>query len=236
MTSASASRSRAHAEIAAAWHAIAGEGHDDVLADVLRRHAEAHRHYHTAEHVMSVVSHLDALITDTLITDKTGADMTGEHIDRDALIAAALFHDSIYEPRSATNEASSADLADVYLARIGWPATRRHTVAALIRSTARHDGSGRADALLSDADLAVLGADPDEYAEYVSAVRAEHADLPDDLWRAGRADVLRGFIGRPHVYKTATMLARREQQARRNMQHELDILVSAAQAPGSPAP
>ncbi len=202
-------------EIRAAWRAVAGDGHDDIIDDVLVRHGEVHRRYHTAEHVMWVLRRVADLVRGTDPTDS---------IDGDAIIVAALFHDAVYDPLSLTNEADSAALAVTHLSSLGWTADRREDVAALILATARHDATSATAAVLVDADLAVLGASPDEYRVYSAAVRAEYEHVPDEQWRIGRAILLRRLLERPHIFATATMAAERERQARQNMAAELDTL------------
>lgn len=194
----------------------------DVIDDLLRRHAEPQRHYHTARHVDAVLRHVDAILA---VDADLGADpVVDPVVDRDLVVAAALFHDAIYDPASATNEADSAALAVEQLARLGWSDGRCREVAVLIEATAGHEATTPAAAVLLDADLAVLGADADTYDEYVRNVRAEYAAVPDDAWRSGRSAVLRGFLERPHIFATPTMAAQREAQARRNLGSELASL------------
>ena len=86
-------------------------------------------------------------------------------------------------PRNAPRSGPSRALA-------GRPAADE--VARLVRLTERHlpaddDANG---CVLSDADLAILAATPERYAEYAADVRREYAHVPDDLFRAGRAAVL----------------------------------------------
>lgn len=76
-------------------------------------------------------------------------------------------------------------------------------VARLVRLTATHDPRPAVDAgaLLCDADLAILAADPAGYDTYAAAVRWEYAHLPNEVFRAGRAAVLRSLLGRPALYR-----------------------------------
>jgi predicted metal-dependent HD superfamily phosphohydrolase len=150
----------------------------------------------------------------------------GDAIDRDAVVAAALFHDAIYDPRSATNEADSAALASEQLARLEWPQQRIDSVASLIESTAGHVASDPAAAVLLDADLAILGAPADAYREYVASVRQEYAFVTDEQWHSGRSAILHGFLDRPSIYVTPAMVAQREEQARINIAAELDALLT----------
>ena len=97
-----------------------------------------------------------------------------------------LYHDAIYDPRPDDNEALSAVLATNDLAEIGWSTERCAAVAAMVVATAGHlgdpavelrdTGNGATEtAMLLDADLAILGAEPGAYQAYVNGVRAEYA-------------------------------------------------------------
>ena len=96
--------SAAEAELRRSWRQIAGPDHALVIADLLARHREPHRRYHTATHVMWVLRHLAELI------DELPGDERNHH-DVAAILVAALFHDVIYDPTSSANEANSATLS-----------------------------------------------------------------------------------------------------------------------------
>jgi predicted metal-dependent HD superfamily phosphohydrolase len=202
-------------ELGRVWRRLvgvdAGRAGEAALDELLARHRQPHRRYHTATHVMWVLRHVDDLAA------------TNTPVDLDAVRAAALFHDAVYDPRSTTNEHDSAGLARRVLADCGWEPARVDRVAALIELTAGHvapDTDLGADILL-DADLAILGAEPAEYRAYVTGVRAEYAHVDDDAWRVGRAAVLRSFLDRPAIYRTTSMQAARERRARANLSAEL---------------
>lgn len=209
-------------ELRAAWHRIvadtaaaaAHEPLDHLLLSLLDRHREPHRRYHTATHVMWVLRHVDELVGDGVAP---GADLA-------AVRLAALYHDAVYEPRSDGNEAASAALAVATADRLGWPPERADAVRRLVMATAGHRPTGDDEALLVDADLAVLGGDPASYSAYVTGVRAEYAHVSDADWRVGRAAVLRGFLDAPAVYHTEPMRRRRESRARANLTAELATL------------
>jgi predicted metal-dependent HD superfamily phosphohydrolase len=202
-------------ELGRVWRRLvgvdAGRAGDAALDELLARHRQPHRRYHTATHVMWVLRHIDDLAA------------ANTPVDLDAVRAAALFHDAVYDPRSPTNEHDSAGLARRVLADCGWEPARVDRVAALIELTAGHvapDTDLGADILL-DADLAILGAEPADYRSYVTGVRAEYAHVDDDAWRVGRAAVLRSFLERPAIYRTTSMQAARERRARANLSAEL---------------
>ena len=203
-------------ELGRVWRRLVGvdtgRAGDAALDELLARHRQPHRRYHTATHVMWVLRHIDDLAADST------------PVDLDAVRAAALFHDAVYDPRSPTNEHDSAVLARRVLADCGWEAARVERVAALIELTAGHDPAGDTDLgadILLDADLAILGAEPADYRAYVTGVRVEYAHVDDDGWRTGRAAVLRSFLDRPAIYRTASMQAARERRARANLSAEL---------------
>ena len=78
--------------------------------------------------------------------------------------------------------------------------------------------------MLYDADLAILAAAPDRYAEYAADVRREYAAAPDADFAAGRSQVLRSLLDRPSVYATEYGRDRWERLARANVEAELSVL------------
>jgi predicted metal-dependent HD superfamily phosphohydrolase len=202
-------------ELEVAWqrHVTA----DRTLLDrLLARHREKHRRYHTAAHVAWVIRHVDELASVEPI----------DHLDE--VVAAAFYHDAVYEPAYPANERASARLARRDLTSIGWDADAIERVASMIEATehgATHAGSVSGDgAVLLDADLAILGADPAGYSTYVTGVRAEYRHVTDDEWRTGRAAVLEEFLQRPTIYSTPTARDRWETGARANLAAELASL------------
>ena len=89
-------------------------------------------------------------------------------------------------------------------------------------ATARHDAPGEIDAaLVIDIDLAILGANPDRFAQYEAQIRAEHGAVPSDLFQDTRRALLAHFLARPALYTTAALRTRFEDQARKNLQRAL---------------
>jgi predicted metal-dependent HD superfamily phosphohydrolase len=205
-------------ELRAAWQAHVHPD-ADLLDRLLGRHRERHRRYHGTAHVRWVVRHVLELATVEPVDDL------------DAVVAAAFYHDAVYEPKHPANERASARLARRDLAALGspvpWDETRIGSVAAMIEGTATHLDPPDVDtAVLFDADLAVLGADVVGYDAYVTGVRAEYRHVADDDWRAGRAAVLEAFLERPAIYATDSGRRRWEARARANITGELAMLAA----------
>jgi predicted metal-dependent HD superfamily phosphohydrolase len=174
--------------------------------DIEERLIEAYsagRGYHDLRHLTEVLGRLDEL----------GAGGDAE------LVLAAWFHDAVYED-SGNNEARSAELAEAELAGTDVDAAE---VARLVRLTEHHDpepGDHRGEALC-DADLAILAADPDRYAEYAAGVRREYAAYPDADFRAGRLAVLEDLAARKAIFRTAYAREHWEPRARENLAREI---------------
>jgi predicted metal-dependent HD superfamily phosphohydrolase len=201
-------------ELEVAWQSHVGADRR-LLDGILARHREKHRRYHTADHVAWVIRHVVELAATEPV----------EHLDE--VVAAAFYHDAVYEPTYPANERASARLARRDLSGAGWADDAVERVAGMIEATEHvardtdlpDDAIDRA--VLLDADLAILGADPAGYSTYVAGIRSEYRHLDDDEWRTGRADVLRAFLDRPTIYATDSGRARWERRSRANLAAEL---------------
>jgi predicted metal-dependent HD superfamily phosphohydrolase len=197
--------------------ATAGDAELDAAArDLLGRWAEPWRRYHDETHLTAVLDVVDRYAS------------LAPNPDRVRL--AAWLHDAVYDPRAAAgaNERDSARLATGMLAALGVPSTVVTDVAMLVALTDGHAAAeGDQDgALLCDADLAILAADPDRYAAYAAAVREEYAHVPDDAFRAGRARVLRALLDLPSIYRVPPLRHAWEARARANLAGELASLTA----------
>ncbi|WP_307856894.1 HD domain-containing protein [Mycolicibacter acidiphilus] len=153
-------------------------------------------------------------------------DELAEHaVDADAVRLAAWYHDVVYRGRP-DDEENSARRAETDLNALGVPPGLIHEVGRLVRLTTSHDPAAgdRNGEVLSDADLAILAATPERYATYAAAVRAEYAHVPDEDFRAGRANVLRALLDGPSIYRTPHACTHWEASARANLGGELDDL------------
>jgi predicted metal-dependent HD superfamily phosphohydrolase len=100
--------------------------------------------------------------------------------------------------------------------------------ARLVRLTQAHkfEPGDRNAAVLCDADLAILGASPERYRQYAQEVRREYAEIPDEAFRPGRAEILRSLLEEPTLFRTAAARERYEERARANLTAEIEALTS----------
>ncbi|MGW2818882.1 HD domain-containing protein [Streptomyces sp. NPDC001415] len=204
-------RARWHTTLLAASPAAQPEPYADAL---LARWAEPHRRYHTTAHLQAVLDHIDVL---------------EQYADDPHLVRlAAWFHDAVYLPDRSENEERSARLAERALPEAGLSQEDTAEVARLVRLTVTHapeDGDANG-AVLCDADLAILAAAPDAYAAYAAAVREEYAFVPDEAFRAGRAEVLTQLLALPRLFRTPYGEREWEAPARENLEAELTLLTT----------
>ncbi|MEI5527222.1 hypothetical protein WB401_33935 [Streptomyces brasiliscabiei] len=176
---------------------------------LIARWAEPQRKYHTLDHLTAVLDRVEVL-------EEYAA-------DADLVRLAAWFHDAVYLPDRSENEERSARLAERALPEAGVSEERTAEVARLVRLTVTHDPADDDPngQVLCDADLAILASAPDAYAAYAAAVREEYGFVPDDAFRAGRADVLRQLLALPRLFRTAYGEREWEARARENLRAEL---------------
>ncbi len=186
------------------WPGDAAQG-DAIYRDLVARYGEPQRAYHTLAHVAVCLRWLDEVRP--LLARPTEAEW------------ALWFHDAVYDPRRADNEAQSAQLAAGALRAAGVDEDTVGRVADLIQLTA-HAMADLSDdaALVCDIDLAILGAEPAAFAAYDAAIRREYAWVPEDVFRRERARVLAGFVARRRIYHTPYFVDALEQRARANLE------------------
>lgn len=197
------------------WLALAGSDALDFGPSLIDCYQEPHRRYHTLAHLEHMLDVVDEL-----------ADAAD---DPKAVRYAAWFHDVVYEVGGApqlSNEERSARTAESVLSKIGEPEELVREVARLVRLTERHapDPGDRNGAVLCDADLAILGSDPEAYARYREQIRAEYRQIPEPDFRSGRAAILRDLLAQPRIYRTEAAHERYEAAARANLAAEIAAL------------
>ena len=177
-------------ELMARWNTTLPQ-QSEVGENLITRYREPHRHYHTTKHLLDVLTMIDQLADDH---------------DLFLVQLAAWYHDAIYAIPAGqlSNEEASARLALRELSLVGLEQEDLNQIARLVRLTETHlpgprDPEGE---LLCDADLSILASDPAQYADYVAAIRAEHAQAPEEQFLAGRLAVLSELADR-EIFRTS---------------------------------
>lgn len=183
----------------------------DLFAEITARYAEPHRFYHTSQHLAECFERWSNL---------------REQARHPAEVEVALwFHDAVYDTHSDSNEAHSADLALEAALRLGVGTLPAQRIYGLVMVT-RHATMpvGQDAQLITDTDLAILGAESTRFAEYEGQVRKEYTWVPENIFREQRANILRGLLQRPYIFSTDLFRARYEHQARENIRQSLEVL------------
>ncbi|MGJ7441255.1 HD domain-containing protein [Aquipuribacter sp. MA13-6] len=185
---------------------------EQVQVDLLGRWSEPHRTYHDRRHLEEVLERVEQL--------------SAHAEDADLVRCAAWWHDAVHDGRAGDDERASAALAHEQLVSLGVAGRHVRAVTDLVLVTISHDPGDPAEpdaAVLCDADLGILATDRSRYDEYAADVRQEYGHVPDELFAAGRAAVLRRLLSHRHLFRTPTATAW-EQTARDNLSRELDGL------------
>jgi predicted metal-dependent HD superfamily phosphohydrolase len=190
------------------WNALL-PGHEELGFELLERWGEEHRKYHSRSHLLAVLEALDLL--------------TAPAVPPLTVSLAAWFHDAVYEGVAGQDEEESARLAEDRLAGTGLPDSEIREVARLVRLTSTHrpepgDASG---ALLCDADLSVLGGDPEAYARYLASVRQDYAHVNDGDFARGRTAVVRHLLDLDPLFHGKRARELWSDAAKRNLEREL---------------
>lgn len=183
---------------------------DALWLEIETAYGHKKRFYHT-------LSHLDHFFN-MLISVKN------QFKNWDTVIIAIAYHDIVYSAVKSNNEEKSAQTAVERLSKINFPNDQIQFCETLILATKKHLPAGEEVNLFTDADLSVLGAKREEYQIYSENVRKEYSVFPDLIYNPGRKKVLMHFLAMERIYKTEYFFNQLEDQARKNLEWELNAL------------
>ncbi len=191
----------------------------DVGADLLERWTGPSRTYHNLRHLCDVLARVDELAEET-------------H-EPELVRLAAWYHGAVFDAanvaayanRGGEDEVASARLAREQLTDLGVPAAGVERVHELVIALVRHtaDPADFDCAVLCDADLAMLAAEPQRYKAYLHDVREEYADVPTPDYLRARERIVRKLLKRPSLF-VSPLGAAWEEPARQNLGAELHKL------------
>jgi predicted metal-dependent HD superfamily phosphohydrolase len=175
--------------------------------EVTHAYSAKGRHYHTLAHLDNLLAQLKPL--------------KAQFKNWNTVVLAIVYHDVVYNILKKNNEAKSADFAVNRLQSISFPAAQIEHCKKLILATQKHEPDGLEVNLFTDADLSVLGSEPEEYKLYAAQVRKEYGLYPDLIYNPGRKKVLQHFLAMVRIFKTDFFFEKYEIAARRNLKWEL---------------
>jgi len=176
----------------------------ETYQELIHVHSEAHRAYHTLEHISACLNHLD--------------DVTSNVDNAQEIEMALWFHDAVYEPFSASNEEDSAEWAADWLQERGANKAVISRIADHILDTKSHDKPKTLDGqYMLDIDLSILGTRPAVYDEYEINIRREYKRVPSFIFKKKRKTILQSFLARDRIYATDYFHDKLENQARINL-------------------
>jgi predicted metal-dependent HD superfamily phosphohydrolase len=202
---------------------------------LLARWRDPERRFHNLKHLVDVLARVDEL---------------GEETHEPAIVQlAAWYHGAVFDSAKykayatigGEDEVASALIAVEELTALGVPAERAQRVGDLVSMLVRHSPApGDMDAaVLCDADLAMLAAEPQKYKTYLQDVRAEYAHVPTPDYLRARARILSKLLARKTLFHSP-LSVQWESTARQNLQAELHRvereLATLTAASADPAP
>ena len=187
---------------------------ESTFVNLVKAYSSTARHYHNLHHLQHILSSL--------------TEVRELIVDFPALQLCAWFHDYIYDPQAIDNEMESAIAAERILSRLKINFDTVRLVQQIILSTRKHEPflEETDNLIFLDVDLSILGSSSDQYLAYSQAIRQEYGHLSDRDYQEGRKQVLTQFLARERIYYTDYFYQRLESTARKNLQTEIDNLMS----------
>ncbi|MEZ0261792.1 MAG: N-methyl-D-aspartate receptor NMDAR2C subunit [Alphaproteobacteria bacterium] len=204
---------------AALWTRLGGTPDTVQGAAVVSAYNGPGRYYHNETHLKDVLEKLDWA--------KGALEKSGEvkHLSSpekqkmfDTIELALWYHDAVYDGKAKDNEERSRDSFLQHAEKSGIPADVKKEVAALIDLTKHHKNAKTLpERILTDCDLAILGAAPAAFKAYDEGIRKEYAHVPAAVYKGARRSVLKGFLDQPRLFKTDAFHAEYDAPARANL-------------------
>ncbi len=183
----------------------------DLWREIETQYTGKNRYYHTLSHLEKMLREL--IEVKSLIQDWS------------TLLFSLYYHDFVYNVLKSDNELNSAEIARERMQTLGVPKEKIEKCKEQIMATNLHHRSEDSDTnYFLDADLSVLGSSREEYEKYSEDIRKEYSIYPGILYRPGRKKVIKDFLTVDCIFKTDHFIAKFEEQARRNLQWELNRL------------
>lgn len=201
----------------AIWHKLACTYSADeqlvasLYQDLARQYSEPHRYYHTWDHIEFLLGWFDQY---------------ADRLEKQEVVLFSIFyHDVVYTPGRGDNEQQSALWAREALAQLTVPEEIIEDVVVYIQATSNHTlppAAGPDLKYFIDFDLSILAADRPTYRDYLLNVRKEYGFLSPEAFASGRKAFIQAMLRKERIFYTEAFRSR-EEQARKNMQWELQM-------------
>ena len=184
---------------------------DELWTEIEKNYTNKKSHYHTLQHLNNLLTQL------TEVKDQIQ--------NWNTILFTLYYHDIVYNSLKSDNEEKSAELAEKRLKKISVSITTIELCKNQILATKSHIKSTESDTnYFTDADLSILGQNCETYSLYYKNVRKEYSIYPDFVYNPGRKKVLNRFLSMDRIYKTDFFFFKFENQAKRNLTNELNLL------------
>lgn len=183
----------------------------ETWKEIEKYYSEKHRCYHTLQHIEQLY----------FLLEKEKENIA----DWEALMWSIFYHDIIYNPSKSDNEERSAEKMREIATKFGVEKSIIEQSFNQIIATKKHETTGDSDTdIFTDADLAILGSDWNDYEAYAQNIRKEYSIYPDFMYNMGRKKVLKHFLEMLNIYKTPLFREKLEEKAKENIEKELKLL------------
>ncbi len=183
------------------------------LKELINLYSESFRIYHNLDHIEHGYTLLEEV--------KNLCD------DYFLVLYAWFYHDCIYVPNAKNiNEIISADRAVFDGSRLGFGIDAVRKIRNLVMATehVKPMVNTNDEKIIHDVDLAILGANPDDYDSYSSDIRKEYCIFPWNQYRDGRLFAMNTFLKLDQIYFTDYFKDLFEKRARANIKREMKAI------------
>jgi len=181
----------------------------DLWKEIKTNHSKSGRHYHNLDHLIDLHNQLIE------VKDKIK--------NWNVILFTLFYHDVIYKSTKKDNEEQSGKLAIKRMTEIGVQESEINQCHQQILATKYHKENSDSDTnYFTDADLSILGREPNKYKDYCRKIRKEYSIYPNFLYNKGRKKVIEHFLSMPRIYKTEEFYNKYEKQAKQNLLEELN--------------
>ena len=177
--------------------------------ELKKAYSHKSRHYHNLTHLEEMIACFQTYKNELQFPDE--------------VLYAIFYHDYVYNSARKDNELKSADFAVKILPDA--TTINKELVFDLIMATKNHQSKNTEDEKwLIDFDLKILSKDWKDYTTYFQQIRKEYSIYPDFLYNPGRKKALQHFLEHEYIYQTETFRNLYEEQAKMNIQKEINLL------------